>query len=325
MTKKIFTVNDLLRKTILAIIVLLMFAFTVQGAVPVSGRIIESAKNEPLGYANVLLLSLSDSAFVAGATSSEDGFFRFDNVSNGKYMLKVSFIGFEDRLIPVDVSDNPVDLADIHLNESDALTLNEAVVTAKMKPFRSGINGGIVANVASTLLSSVGTANDVLQRMPGIISEEGKMTVFGKGAPIVYINNRKVRDMSELERLESSEILTVELITNPGAKYDAESRAVLLIKTKNKINGFSTQATERIRIGKYMGDNENISIAYTKDRLNLFATYYHNYGKRKAIEDHVGILKNSDGVWRHNMLMPYNFSELVNVYRSCHCNKLKAK
>jgi hypothetical protein len=115
----------------------------------------------------------------------------------------------------------------------------------------------------------------------------------------VYINNRKVHDMSEMERLESSEISTVELITNPGAKYDAEGRAVLLIKTKTRINGFSAQATERLRQGNYLGDNENISISYTKDKLNVFATYYHNYGKQKEADDHYHTIKNADGVWQH--------------------------
>jgi hypothetical protein len=155
----------------------------------------------------------------------------------------------------------------------------------------------------------VGTANDVLQRMPGITADNGKLSVFGKGAPIVYINNRKVHDMSELERLESSEISTVELITNPGAKYDAEGRAVLLIKTKSKMDGFSAQVTERLRQGKYLGDNENINISYTKDKLNLFATVYHNYNKQQATEDHKFTLKNEDGVWQHGTLLPnYSYS-----------------
>lgn len=107
------------------------------------------------------------------------------------------------------------------MNESNVLS--EVVITSKIPPFQSGINGGIVANVSTTLLSTVGTAKDVLQRMPGITTDN-KLTVFGKGTPIVYINSRKVQDMLELERLESSEISTVELITNPSAKYDAEGR-----------------------------------------------------------------------------------------------------
>lgn len=217
-------------------------------------------------------------------------------------MLKISYIGFENQFIELEVSSPSLNLGEIRLNESNVLS--EVVITSKIPPFQSGINGGIVANVSTTLLSTVGTANDVLQRIPGVMAEEGKITVFGKGTPIVYINNRKVRDSSELERLESSEISTVELITNPGAKYDAEGRAVLLIKTKTRINGFSSQITERLRVGKYLGDTENVSIAYTKNRLNLFASYYHSYGKWESSEDHDITLKNADGIWKHSTLLP---------------------
>ncbi|MDR3339957.1 MAG: carboxypeptidase-like regulatory domain-containing protein, partial [Candidatus Symbiothrix sp.] len=215
-------------KKILLQIIVFIFTYTVaNAAVPVSGKIIEESTGNPLEYANIVLLSLPDSAFVSGTTSGEGGLFQFDKVNSGKYLLKVLYIGFENKLITVDVAANPVDLGDISLKESNVLS--EVVITSKTPPFRSSINGGIIANVSTTLLSSVGTANDVLQRMPGIAMDNNKITVFGKGAPIVYINNRKVRDNQELERLESSEISTIELITNPGAKYDAEGRAVLLI------------------------------------------------------------------------------------------------
>ncbi|MDR1524630.1 MAG: outer membrane beta-barrel protein, partial [Tannerella sp.] len=291
-----------------AVIVFSMFVFTAQAAVPVSGRIIESTAETPLEYANVLLLSLPDSAFVDGTTSSKDGLFRFDSVDSGMYLLKVSFVGYENRFVPVDISAGAVDLADIRLTESNVL--GEVLVSAKIPTFCTGVNGGIVANVSTTLLSSVGTANDVLQRMPGVVAGNGKITVFGKGAPLVYINNRKVRDMQELERLESSEISTVELITAPGATYDAEGRAVLLIKTKSRMGGFSAQATERFRQGRYLGNNENLSISYAREKLNLFATYLHNYNKQEATEDHYAILKNADCVWQHRMYLPgYHFSD----------------
>jgi hypothetical protein len=283
----------------------LSLASATEASVTVSGRIIEKSTGEPLEYVNVVLLSMPDSAFVAGAVSNESGLFLFEKVNSGSYLLRVSHIGFETRLAPVEVSATPVNMEEIRLQESN--TLKGIVVTSKLPPFQAGDGGGIVANVSTTLLSSVGTASDVLQRMPGVAADNGAITVFGKGVPIVYINNRKVRDISELQRLESSEISTVELISNPGAKYDAEGRAVLLIKTKRKLNGFSAQLTERLRQGEYLGDNENISVSYTKDQLNLFATYYHDYGRVAASEDHYFTLKNADGVWRHNTFTPGDY------------------
>jgi hypothetical protein len=284
---------------------LLAFTFAAKASVPVSGRIIEELTGEPLEYVNIVLFSLPDSAFVSGAVSDEGGLFLLEKVNSGSYLLKVSHVGFETRHVPIKASAAPVDVGEIRLQESN--TLKGIVVTSKIPPFQAGDGGGIVANVSTTLLSSVGTASDVLQRMPGVAVDNDAITVFGKGAPIVYINNRKVHDMSELHRLESSDISTVELISNPGAKYDAEGRAVLLIKTKKRLNGFSAQLTERLRQGKHLGDNENISLSYTKDQLNLFATYYHDYRRVEMSEDHYYTLKNAYGVWRHNSFLPGDY------------------
>ena len=276
-------------------------SFTANAIVSIIGKVIDDSSNEPLEYANVVLLSFPDSIFVSGSISDENGIFKLDNITNGAYLLKVSYVGFEVKFISVKVVSEPVVTNDIRLVQSNIL--DEIVVTPKVKPFRTGTGGAIIANVSTTLLSTVGTANDVLQRMPGILLDNNNITIFGKGAPIIYINNRLVRDKQELERLESTEISSIELITNPGAKYDAEGRAVLLIKTKNKINGFSAQITERIRKGNYLGDNENVSISYVKDKLNLFTSYNHQYAKRKADEYHHYMIR-SDSLWNHNISMP---------------------
>jgi hypothetical protein len=78
----------------------------------------------------------------------------------------------------------------------------------------------------------------------------------------------------------------------------------LIIKTKNRIDGISAQITERIRIGNYLGDIENLNIAYTKGGMNLFMTYYHNYGKQKTNEDHYITLKDGIDTWEHSIFLP---------------------
>lgn len=297
-----------MRKQIAVIIAILVsFNISFVKAVPVMGKVVETTTMNPLEYANIVLLSLPDSSFISGTVSDKDGIFQLNTPSIGKYLLKISYVGFDVKFVPFEAMETSIDLGNILLLESNIL--KEVVVTSKAPPFQTGSSGGIVANVSTTLLSTVGTANDVLHRMPGINAENNKITVFGKGSPLIYINNRKVRDNSELERLESSEISTVELINNPGAKYDAEGRAVLLIKTKNRMDGFSTQITDRVRAGKYMGNNANISVAYTANKLNLFASLYHNYNKRVSSEDHFFTLKNTEGLWKYSTLLPdYWFS-----------------
>jgi hypothetical protein len=224
-------------------------------------------------------------------------------VESGRYFIKISYLGLDDKFMPFEILTESIDLGVITLKESD-MSLSEVVITARTPPFKLSENGGIIANVSTTRLSTVGTANDVLQRMPGIIANNGNISIFGKGTPIVYINNRKINDHSELLRLESSDISTVELINNPGAKYDAEGRAVLLIKTKQRVDGFAAQATERTRIGNYIGDNENVNLSYSTDKLNLFATLFHNHTKHQSVENHSVVFKNDNEVWKFNSFDP---------------------
>ncbi|GHT60679.1 hypothetical protein AGMMS50239_10100 [Bacteroidia bacterium] len=104
--------------------------------------------------------------------------------------------------------------------------------------------------------------------MPGILVKGNEITVFSKGSPIIYINNRKLYDANELQRLKSTDIKTIELITNPGAKYDAEGRAVLLIKTNQKEeDGWAVQISETIAKGHFLNDQEDAGLLYPWDRM----------------------------------------------------------
>jgi hypothetical protein len=278
---------------------LIASSIAVQAApVALKGRVVEATTKEPLQYANVVLLTAGDSAFVAGTVSGEDGAFEIEHVDSGKYILKASFVGYESTFKAIEVSDKPFDAGDIELSE--AVALQEVVVTARKAPFEASATGGVIANVSTTLLSSVGTASDVLQRIPGVVvAENGAITVFGKGTPKVYIDNRRLRDLSELSRLESVDISTVELI--------AEGAAILLIKTRTKISGFAAQVTERLRKGKYFGDNENLSMSFTHDRLNAFATIIHNYSKHLEYSEHnVLTINDENDVRQYETRLPDN-------------------
>ncbi|GAB6123471.1 outer membrane beta-barrel protein [Dysgonomonas termitidis] len=271
-----------------------------------SGKIIDSIEHTPIEFANIVILSPKDSTFVSGTITDEEGYFKIDKLEQKEYILKISFIGYNSYFKNIILRSDINNLEDIMLAPS-AKMLNEIVVTPKEVPFKLTGNSGLIANVSTSLLNSVGTANDVIQRMPGIIVTDNNISVLGKGNPIIYVNNRRLNDNQELERIESSEISTIELLTNPGAKYDASGRAVLIIKTKKKQNGFSFQITERLRQAAYLGDNENVNIAYSTSNLNLFASYYHLYGKMKTNEKEY-IRVTSDNLWEHDLESPYKYT-----------------
>lgn len=98
---------------------------------------------------------------------------------------------------------------------------------------------GLITNVEGSVLSRMGTANDVLARIPGLQRKKDGFEVFGKGTPLIYINGRKLRDKEELAQLSSEDIKSVEVIHNPGARYDASVGAVVRIRTvKRQGDGF---------------------------------------------------------------------------------------
>jgi hypothetical protein len=265
-----------------------------------SGRVFGKIadKTEPVPFANVIVMT-ADSVMLQGTTTSETGEFTMSNIPFGKKLMQVSYLGYETTTIEVYVDSLENNVGTVYL-QANAYSLEEVTITAS-RPVFSMKGSSLITNVSTSLLSSIGTANDVIEKIPGITMYDGSITVFGKGTPIIYINNRKVIDKAELERLQSTDIKTVELISNPGAKYDAEGKAVLIIKKKdNSSNGISLQASEQLKQGNYLGDTENISLSYTKDNLNLFASYYHTYQKNQTDERAVYSI-HADTLWKQNI------------------------
>ena len=124
----------------------------------------------------------------------------------------------------------PADLGTVRLIP-DTQLLNEVVIKGDLP--RTRVKGdAMVTTVTGSILEKAGTGNDLLNKIPGVSAEEGSVNVFGSGAAEIYINGRKMRDASELEQLESNNIKSVEVVRNPGARYDASVAAVIRIFTK---------------------------------------------------------------------------------------------
>ena len=115
--------------------------------------------------------------------------------------------------------------------KADAQLLDEVVVKGDLPKTRLK-GSSMITTVAGSVLEKAGTAENLLDRIPGVSAGGGTISVFGRGAAEVYINGRKVRDSSELDQLASDNIKSVEVINNPGARYAASVKAVVRITTK---------------------------------------------------------------------------------------------
>ena len=209
-------------KKILFAVLMIFTTLSIQAKPRDVAGIIVGTNSQPIPFVNVVLLA-SDSTFVEGAMSGEDGRFNIvTNVNNG--ILKVSSVGYETLFVNMSEFNGTIILSE------DVQVLSEVVVKAQL-PKTKLTGNSMITSVQGSVLEKSGTAKEMLAKVPGMTKNGDDLEVLGKGTPVFYINGRKVQDTDELKRLRSKEIKDVEVITNPGALYDATVSAVVRIKT----------------------------------------------------------------------------------------------
>ena len=280
------------RLILFSMMCLVAIASNAQG---INGRVIDE-QAQPMPFANVVLVCKADSAFIAGVVTKDDGTF---SISTDKQdgLLKVSCIGYMTRYIDARTGiANPLELGDIRM-QPDTQMLGEVTVKGHVPQFQMG-SEGFVTNVTNTPLSQIGTADDVLRHVPGIIAKDGVYEVFGKGSPIIYINGRKMRNKKELEQLKSTDIKSIELITNPVAKYDATVGAIVKIETIRRAgDGFSIDTWGRWRQGRKAQESASLDMNYRHNGLDIFTSLWVSKGKylqQSAITQEI----QSDTLWQ---------------------------
>ena len=227
----------------------------------ISGKVVD-ADGADLQFVNVVLLSLPDSTIVTGAMTDEQGMFRLAAETN-QSVVQFSNLGYRTICLPVADVDGQV----VRLSE-DSRFLNEAVVKAVM-PKTKLTGNSMITTIQGTVLSNSGTAHEILSKVPGMTQRDDELEVIGKGQPVFYVNGRRVQDKDELKSLHSSEIQNVEVITNPGALYDATVSAVVRIRTvKTQGEGFGFNVN--------VGNNQDLVYGYSDPSATLNMKYRYN-------------------------------------------------
>lgn len=228
----------------------------------VTGRVTDE-KGRPMGFANVIMLSARDSSYISGCVTEADGSFAFPSMPREQCLLKVSFVGFKTAFAPCRQANDIV----LH---SDSRLLKGVTVT-NSRPMIERRGSTLVANVAGSPLAQMGSAADMIASLPLVSGEDGSYSVIGRGSAEVYINSRKVRDAVELKQLQADEILSAEIIMNPGARYSSETGAVIRLKTKRRQGyGLSGQAQANWSQGRNGRGNEGLSLNYRTGGLDVF-------------------------------------------------------
>lgn len=233
------------------------------------GRIVDT-RHQPVDFANVALLNVSDSSLITGGVTNENGQFVIPCEAK-KAIVKVSCVGYNTFYNVYGIGEIGV----ITLNEA-TVNLQEVVVMGHRKYILKE-NGRLTLNVQNSNLQNIGKAADVIKYVPGMLYTNGKYEVFGKGEPVIYIDGRKVANASELYLIPSSDVKSVQLITNPGAEYDAGTRSVIAISTiHHKLDGLSGIASAELSRHKNWSNKEGININIHKEALDIFLAYQYD-------------------------------------------------
>lgn len=242
---------------------------------------IKDQSSAPVDFATVSLLSASDSSHVRSGYADEKGTYVLPQVKKGKYILMASIIGYKKTYMPIDVTAGQahVLIPDIILS-AEARSLAEVTVTART-PLVERRDGALVVNVENSSLAAGNTAMDILSRSPGVsVDKDGNISLMGRQGVTVMIDGKQTYLSAEqlanmLKGMDGSNIQSIELNTNPSAKYDAAGTAgIINIKLKkNKLEGTNGTLTLSGGYGRRHKSNNALQLNHKQGKTNVFATY----------------------------------------------------
>jgi len=265
------------------------------GKATLSGSLRDAASKSPLSFANITLKAATDSAFIAGTISGEDGRFSLPDIKSGNYVLIVSITGYLTKTQPVLIGQlsNFLDLGNIELEQNSRL-LSEVTVSGKQETISSKMDKKTFT-VAGNISQAGGSVLEAMKNLPGVTAgQDGKILLRGSDKVMILIDGKQTAltgfgGQSGLDNIPASAIEKIEIINNPSSKYDAAGNAgiINIIYKKEKKQGFNGKVGLAggagalwIKKENYPGIrpqyhitpkiNPSLSLNYRKDKVNLF-------------------------------------------------------
>ena len=242
----------------------------------VSGIVIDGDE-ETVAFANILVLNSQDSTVVTGTSSNEKGLFKIGKLKPNKYLLKVTFIGYNEAYEKITVFE---DINNLQILLTASTQDLEEVELFFVKPTLKREPDRLVFKVENTALSQ-GNLVEVLRSTPSVLVLDDTILVQNT-TPVVYINDRRVH-LSSFELIQllqstpASNIQSVEVITNPSAKYDADNSMVLnIVMSKKLISGYNGSLFSNYTQGVFPKYNMGISQFLKAHKINIFLNYNYN-------------------------------------------------
>ncbi|MFO7722472.1 MAG: TonB-dependent receptor [Bacteroidales bacterium] len=253
-----------------------------QAAGTVSGKIADSKTNLPIEYANVVIFN-PDTTIVTGGVTNNEGVFIINNVPFGLYLLKVSFIGYDDLWVDsvlLSYRHRNVLFEKIQLSQSAAV-LQEFSLTGQRSVLEMQIDRKVF-NVDQSIVSQGQSATEVLETVPSVeVDMDGNVSLRGSGNVTILIDGRPSAMMGSdvataLKQIPANMIESIELITNPSAKYDPEGMSGIINIKLKKDRKAGMNGVVSAGYGTWNKYNGSINLNYRTQKYNLFTSYSNN-------------------------------------------------
>ena len=274
-----------------------VFTISVFANVTIQGRIIDAGTQQPIEFVTVSIYNPATSKNLAGALTNQDGVFNIASVANGTYELRISFVGYSPFNKEFNVNGSDVRFGNIPLTE-DSKMLKEVQVVGQGSQMRFDIDKKVFS-VDQNIAAAGGSATDVLQNIPSVdVDNDGNISLRNNASVEVWINGKPSGLTADnraqvLQQMPAENIESIEVMTNPSAKFNPEGTAgiINLVMKKNRKAGYygSLSAGATLQNGK-PGSNAGASINYNVGKFDVFA----NLGYRRMVGNGWGLTERTN-------------------------------
>ncbi len=257
-------------------------------------RTVTDEKQQPIPYASIALIAAKDSHLIKGALTEDNGVYNIPSVSAGDYRILASSVGFDKSYSQIFSIKEDSKTATVDMTLAVASKMLDAATVTASRPLFEQKADRLVVNVANSPIAAGGTALEILQKVPGVMVIQDKVTLAGNQSVQVWIDGKPspYQDVNAaLRDMPGDQIDRIELIRQPGARYDAEGGPILNIILKRNaelgINGTAQMTLGGFRVNQndvnagirnYYRANPSLTLNYRGGGWNLFGNAAYNQG-----------------------------------------------
>lgn len=254
----------------------------------ITGTLKDAKTQETIPFATAVLIDKATAKNVKIAQTDLNGAFVMADLPKGNFTFKISFVGYQTMVrdnIAITAATGTLNFGDIKMNAAKGNILSEVTVTGQKQGMQMGIDKKIFS-VDQSVISEGGSATDLLQNVPSVSTDmDGNVSLRGSSGVRVLIDGKPSliaggNVAQILASIPASSIESVEVITNPSAKYDAEGQSgiINIVLKKNTKLGFNGSAA--ITAGNRDNYNANTNLSFQNSKVNLYGNYSYRYGNR---------------------------------------------